>query len=69
MGMQDKGTSRKTPIESASVRKKTQMFFHYDFPMGAWSAKAGGRPADCDGEDGWTLIWMVFLEDGRRRRA
>jgi hypothetical protein len=66
MVMQNQGPSDKATIESASVRKNVQLFFHYDFAMGTWSAKAGRGPPHCDGEDGWTIIWMVLLENGWR---
>ena len=66
MVMQNQGPSDKATIKSASVRKNVQLFFHYDFAMGTWSAKAGGGPPHCDGEDGWTIIWMVLLENGWR---
>ena len=64
--MQNQGPSDKATIESASVRKNVQLFFHYDFAMGTWPAKAGRGPPHCDGEDGWTIIWMVLLENGWR---
>lgn len=35
--------------------------------MGTWSAKTGGGPPDCNGQDGGTVIGLVFLENGRHR--
>jgi hypothetical protein len=67
LGMQNQGTSGKPAIESASVRQDFQLLFDYDFAMGTWPAKAGGGPPDHNGQDGGTVIGLVFLENGWHR--